>query len=228
MLYYFFSSSDASTYERDRKETSNAGYLDIMKEPRFVLFCCVQCLTTLVLYIPLDFLPSAMVKEHHMTDQMGGGIIAYYGISSMFGRLFAGIFTQYFKNTSILCTGICMIIICGSCIGMAYSIAYWQFMVLCSIYGFYTGAIFVLLPLALVDILSTELLNLSYGIIQFFNGMSVLVGPPAFGWIKMLSGTYELVFVISGIVYFVGGLVAFIVHLIHRNNIQKSSYLEAK
>ena len=192
-----------------------------MKESRFLLFCCVQCLTTLALYIPLDFLPIAMVKEQHISERMAGGVIAFYGISSMFGRLFAGIFTQYYKNTSILSTGLSMVIVSGSCVGMAYSFEYWQFMVLCSIYGFFTGAIFVLLPLALVDILSTELLNLSYGIIQFFNGISVLFGPPMFGWIKMLSGTYELVFAITGAIYLVGGIVAFTVLIMHKINMQK-------
>ena len=188
-----------------------------MKDPRFLLFCCVQCLTTLVLYIPLDFLPIAMVLEHNMTEQMAGSIIAFYGASSMFGRLLAGIFTQCFKNTSILFTALCMIIISCSCVGMSYSITYWQFMVCCSLYGFYTGAIFVLLPLSLVDMFSTELLTLSYGIIQFFNGISVLFGPPLFGWIKMLWGTYELVFIVTGAIYLVGGLVAFFVLMIHRN-----------
>ena len=218
---FCFDSSDATLYKRFRKQISDTRYFDIMKDPRFLLFCCVQCLTTLVLYIPLDFLPNAMVEEHGMTEQVAGGIIAFYGVSSMFGRLFAGIITQYYKNTAILLTGLCMIIISCSCVGLAYSVVYWQFIVCFTLYGIYTGAIFVLLPLALVDMFNTELLNLSYGIIQFFNGISVLFGPPMFGWIKMLWDTYELVFVVTGIIYLTGGFVAFIVLIIHRNMVKR-------
>ena len=182
----------------------------MLKDPRLTLFCFVQIMFTLAEYIPIDFLPDAMVKEHGISPINAGSIITMYGGATIAGRLISGVITNYFENSAVLYTLICMCVMGNCCIGMAVSTSYWQFMVCACIYGLFVGKMFVLLPISLVDMFGIESLKDSFGVIMFFSAVSTLLGAPMAGWLKVLCGTYDLAFIVASDCYCMGGIVTFL------------------
>ena len=182
--------------------------LDQLKDRRLAIFCLVNCLYTLGYYVPLDFLPDSMEKEHGISHIQAGKIIPFFGISSIIGRLAGGIIPNYLENSALLLTSVCMLLLGSSCVGMALSIWYWQFVVCVCVYGIFLGMFSALRSIALVDMFGVESLKGSYGIILFFNGISTVLGPPMAGWLKVLWGTYYYAFFITAGIFYVGGVIA--------------------
>ena len=151
-------------------------------DPRLAIFCVVEFMFTLAIYIPIDFLPQAMVEEHGISHTNAGYIIAFYGISSMVGPIISGIATKYLNKRAILVTSLCMCVSGCCCVGMAFSVVYWQFVVCCFIYGLSVSEFFVLLPISLIEMFGIESLKISYSIMTFCGGFATLLGPPMAGW----------------------------------------------
>ena len=173
---------------------------------RLPLFCVAHFLRTLAMYIPLDFLPDLMMKEHGIPHIEAGNVVPIYGIASIVGRLVSGVVAYRFKNRAVLLSSLCMVVQGASCVGMAYSNVYWQFAVCDGFYGFFHGYVTVLLPLSLVEMFGIASLKDSYAVIMFFCGISTRFGLPLVGWIEVEWGSYSLAFLITGAIYFVGGL----------------------
>ena len=181
-----------------------------LKDSRLTLFCLVNSLYTLGYYIPLDFLPDAMLKEHGISKLRSGNIISFYGVASTIGRFSGALITNYIENSALLLIIVCMVSLGCACIGMAVSTYYWHFVVCIFVYGIFLGMFSVLRPLLLIDMFGMESLNESYGIIMLCNGISTLLGPPMAGWLKLLWGEYYYDFLITGGIFNVGGVLALI------------------
>ena len=182
--------------------------LEQLKDRRLHIFCLVNCLYTLGYYVPLDFLPDSMVKEHGISPIQAGSIVSFYGISSIIGRFSGGMIANYMQDIAISLTSVCMIFLGTSCVGMALSNLYWQFVICVCIYGIFLGMFSSLRPISLVDMFGVESLKASYGIIMFFNGISTLLGAPMAGWLKVLWGTYYYAFFITAGIFYSGGVLA--------------------
>ena len=182
--------------------------LQLLKDFRMILYCILNFVYSLGLYIPIDFLPDAMVKEHGITHLHAGNIITFFGMFGIIGRLLGGVITNYKKNSALLLNCVCILAICISCIGMAFSVYYWQFVVCISIYGIFVGMVPTLAPILLVDMFEVKCLKDSYGILMFVNGISTLLGAPLAGWLKEIWGNYVYVFLITAGIFGVGGILA--------------------
>ena len=193
-------------------------------EPRLIIFCLAIGMRDLAMYIPLDFLPDAMVREHDISHNMAGNIIAFYGFSSIMGRLISGIATNYLKNSAVLLTSISLLLLGGCCVGMAFSNLYWQFVLCAFLYGLFLGSTNMLLPISLIDMFGLESLKVSYGITMFFCASTTVFGPPMVGWFKVLWGTYYFTFIITAGLYFVGGILAFIALFVPNRNVNTTEY----
>ena len=161
-------------------------------------------------YIPLDFLPDAMVKEHEIFPTKAGSVISLIGIASIAGPLLSGLTTNYLKNTVAFFFSLCMMLTGICCVGMAFSTLYWHFVICIFFYGLFLREIIVLIPLLLVDMFGTDSLKFSYGVTMFCSGIATLIGPPIIGWLKTLGYSYDSVFIIAGGIFVIGGFFALI------------------
>ena len=144
------------------------------------------------------------------------------------GRFGSVVLAHSFKNRAVLFTFLGMVVLGGCCIGMAYSYVYWHFVVCCGSYGLFSGSIPVLLPLSLVEMFGIASLKDSYAVIMFFCGISTRFGLPLVGWIEVEWGSYSLAFLITGAIYFVGGLhcVYCLLHVYIKEKLFKSENVE--
>ena len=182
------------------------------------MFCIITCLYTLGQYVPVDFLPDFMVKEHGISPLQAGNIITFYGVSSIVGRLIGGLLTSYMEKGALLLVTACMLLLGGSCFGMALSTYYWQFVICICIYGVFLGMFSVLRTISLVDMFGVDSLKDSYGMIMFCSGVSTLLGPPMAGWLKVCWGTYYYAFFVTAGIFIAGGIVSLILVLENRKD----------
>ena len=195
-------------------------------DPRLIIFSLALGLLGIAVYVPITFLPDAMVKEHGISHIKAGNIVAFYGISSIVGPIICGVAANYLKNSAVLLISLLMFVLGWCCVGMAYSVLYWQFVVCSCIYGICTRGILGLLPISLIDMFGIESLKVSYSVIMICCTISSLVGPPMAGRLKMLWGNYDIAFIITSGLYFLGSIFTFIIMWIHkRNNI--STYTDS-
>ena len=180
-------------------------------DPRMIIFSLAYCTFTLTKYIVADFLPDAMVKEHEIPHIKAGNIVVFYGISHIVGAILSGVTSNYLKNSAVLLISLCMVILGFCCVGMAYSVLYWQFVLCCFIYGLFQHCVVVLLPISLIDMFGIESLKSSYSMIMFCSAIATLFGPPIAGTLKVLWGSYDFAFNITGGFYFLGAILTFIV-----------------
>ena len=192
--------------------------IDQFNDRRLAIFCLVNCLYILACYIPLDFLPDSMVKEHGISHINAGNIVPIYGMASFVGRLIGGIIPTYMENSALLLTSLCMILLGTSCLGMAFSILYWHFVVCACIYGIFRGMFHVLVPISLVDMFGVESLKDSYGIIMFCSGISTLLGPPMVGWLKVIWATYDYAFIITAGIFYLGATIDLFLLWVHKRD----------
>ena len=179
-----------------------------LKDPRLIIFCLVNSFYTLGYYVPLDFLPDAMTKEHAISQLRAGNVISFYGVASTIGRLTGAVITNYMKKSALLLIVVCMLSLGCACFGMAFSSYYWHFVIVIFVYGIFLGMFSILRPISLIDMFGMEYLKESYGIIMLCNGISTLLGPPMAGWVKVLSGYYYYDFLITSGIFSVGGVLA--------------------
>lgn len=212
----FCSSETNRIHSKVVNSFTNMLSLEQLKDIRLLIFCSVTCLYTLGYFVPIDFLPDCMAKEHGISHLQAGNIIPIYGISSICGRLIGGILTSCMEKSAILLVSICMLLLGVACSGMALSTYYWQFAVCVSMYGIFLGMFGVLRTISLVEMFGVDSLKECYGVIMLFSGVSTLFGPPMAGWLKVYWGTYYYAFFVTAGIFATGGIVALILVLRNR------------
>lgn len=65
-------------------------------------------------------------------------------------------------------------------------------------YGLCLGCWYLLVPVLLADLFGTERISSSYGLIRMFQSVGAISVPPLAGYLKDLSGGYELCFYCMG------------------------------
>lgn len=61
----------------------------------------------------------------------------------------------------------------------------------------------------LVDLLGIDKLTTAFGMLLLFQGIATLVGPPAAGFLKDMTGSYEPGFLVAGIAIAISGVMLF-------------------
>ena len=171
------------------------------------------------MYVPIDFLPDWMVKEHGIPQLRAGYIISVYGVSSIIGRLLAGILTNYMERLALPLVAVSMILLGSSCYGMAVSADFWQFVIFICMYGVFLGMFGTLRTISLESVFGVDSLKENYAIIMFCGGVSTVFGAPFAGWLKVFFGSYYHAFVVTAGIYFFGGILALV--LVEKSNKDK-------
>lgn len=67
-----------------------------------------------------------------------------------------------------------------------------------AMYGLCLGAWYLLVPVLLADLFGTERISSSYGLIRMFQSVGAISVPPLAGFLKDLTGGYEICFYCMG------------------------------
>uniref|UniRef100_A0A1B0CJQ1 Major facilitator superfamily (MFS) profile domain-containing protein n=2 Tax=Lutzomyia longipalpis TaxID=7200 RepID=A0A1B0CJQ1_LUTLO len=213
--------SDFSEYETSPKRMRRNScvkwiekYLDVglLKEPVFILMCLSVTLMSTGSPYMLYYLPAYVLSAGY-TKTEAGYLVAVSAALDLLGRLGFGWLSdlQLFdrKKAYITCifgAGLAVLVI-----PMASS---W-YMLGCAAgaYGLCLGSWYLLMPVLLADIFGTDRISSSYGLVRMFQGVGAISVPPLAGFLRDLSGGYEICFFCMGACMMLGSLPLLIVSL---------------
>ncbi|XP_059611541.1 monocarboxylate transporter 13 [Phlebotomus argentipes] len=194
-------------------------YLDVslLKEPVFILMCLSVTLMSTGSPYMLYYLPAYVLSAGY-TKTEAGYLVAVSAALDLLGRLGFGWLSdlQIFdrKKAYITCifgAGLAVLII---------PLANSWYVLSCAAgaYGFCLGSWYLLMPVLLADIFGTDRISSSYGLVRMFQGVGAISIPPLAGFLRDLSGGYEICFFCMGACMMLGSLPILIVSLMESSS----------
>ncbi|KAJ8304559.1 hypothetical protein KUTeg_018142 [Tegillarca granosa] len=163
------------------KEKKKMFNLKILKNSTFTLFCCglgISCGNRV-----FHFLPS-MVRQKGINDLQTTSLLSISGVFETISRILSGIVfdTNGFKTRRMIIYNGLMYLLGIVTLTLPYLNDYITYAVICAVSGAVMGAIASQKTVIIIDILGPEHICDANGILTFFRGIGVLVGPPIAGW----------------------------------------------
>ncbi|XP_029052677.1 monocarboxylate transporter 12 [Osmia bicornis bicornis] len=197
-----------------------ARYIDLslLKNPQFIMMCfSVSLMSTGSPYM-LYYLP-AYVHAAGYTKSEAGYLVAISAALDLCGRLGLGWLSdlQLFDRRkgyigSVVGAGVAVL-----AIPMAHSF----YVLACSVgmYGLCLGCWFLLVPVLLADQYGTDKISSTYGLVRMFQSVGAISIPPLAGYLRDVTGSYNVCFLCMGTCMVMGGLPLLLVF----NEVTKSS-----
>lgn len=82
-------------------------------------------------------------------------------------------------------------------------------------YGLCLGCWYLLMPVLLADLFGTERISSSYGLVRLFQSVGAISVPPLAGFLRDLSGGYEICFYCMGTCMVLGSVPFMIASAVH-------------
>uniref|UniRef100_W8AK44 Monocarboxylate transporter 12 n=1 Tax=Ceratitis capitata TaxID=7213 RepID=W8AK44_CERCA len=182
-------------------------YLDIslLKDTTFILMCLSVTLMSVGCPYMLYYLPAHALSNGYNKSQ-AGYLVAVSAVLDLCGRLGLGWLSdlQLFdrKKTYIFCilgAGIAVLTIPSE--NTLYLVG-----LSAAVYGFCLGSWYVLMPVLLADIFGTDRISSSYGLVRMFQSIGAISVPPLAGFLRDLSGSYDICFYCMGACMVLGSI----------------------
>ncbi|CAF3440385.1 unnamed protein product [Rotaria sp. Silwood1] len=177
---------------------------------RFLLFCLSNFTLCLVMGVPYVIIPRYISETFGNSGYLASWTLSNVGIASALGQILLGylhdrkIFSAWLMYTIA-------VIISGASLIILALFRYILVVLICAfIYGLAISANYALQVLIVIDALSMDNMANAFGILQFCQGVSTLIGIPIQGLLRDLSHTYKLSFLTSGIIIMVSGMSMFL------------------
>eukprot|EP00746_Dinoflagellata_sp_MGD_P148694 gnl/MRDRNA2_/MRDRNA2_80868_c0_seq1.p1 gnl/MRDRNA2_/MRDRNA2_80868_c0~~gnl/MRDRNA2_/MRDRNA2_80868_c0_seq1.p1 ORF type:complete len:419 (-),score=66.94 gnl/MRDRNA2_/MRDRNA2_80868_c0_seq1:254-1510(-) len=169
--------------------------IPLLKDPLFRFF------TLALFFVPLGlFVPFAHLAAHAVQQGLGPEVysLAYqmFGITSIFGRLSAGVLAQKLPVITIWSAGMFAVSACN--IGFAFSTSGLVMVGIMFLYGLATGPMFALFMPILAELVGVQRVPMAMGLVMFINGAGSFVGPILAGALADVSGNYIISFCTAG------------------------------
>ncbi|CAF0909947.1 unnamed protein product [Rotaria sordida] len=177
---------------------------------RFLLFCLSNFTLCLVMGVPYVIIPTYISETYLDQGYLASWTLSNVGIASALGQILLGylhdrkIFSAWLMYTlAVIISGVSLIILA--------LFRYKLIVLICAfIYGLAISANYALQVLIVIDALSMDNMPNAFGILQFCQGVSTLIGIPLQGLLRDLSHTYKLSFLTSGFIIILSGISMFL------------------
>ncbi|XP_071115558.1 monocarboxylate transporter 12-like [Haliotis cracherodii] len=203
--------------------------LSLLKNPPFLMFCISIALFTLSFKSAFTFLP-ALAKSQGCTEREAALLMSISGVLDTIGRILTG-FVLDFKSIRqfrpYIYNGVMFVIATLSFVCPSLD-SFWQFCVLCGLYGALSGAYVSQKSVIIVDILGVDKLSSSFGLMICFQGLGTLIGPPVSGVFRDVFGDYTLAFYFGGAMIILAGIIMIFSNMLLAVQRRKQAEVEAK
>ncbi|XP_011499502.1 PREDICTED: monocarboxylate transporter 13 [Ceratosolen solmsi marchali] len=179
--------------------------LGLLREPRFIMMCLSVTLMSTGSPYMLYYLP-AYVHARGYTKPEAGYLVAISATFDLCGRLGLGWLSdlQLFDRRkgyigSIVGAGVAVLVI---------PLAHSFYVLACSVgmYGLCLGCWFLLVPVLLADQYGTDKISSSYGLVRMFQSIGAVSIPPLAGFMRDVTGSYNICFLFMGTCMVLGSL----------------------
>ncbi|XP_026132982.1 monocarboxylate transporter 9-like [Carassius auratus] len=209
-----------------KKQKKYSEYLhstaELLQNRVFLATCVSLFAYCLGAYTPLLFLEDLAQSEGLISGISTIPLVSIMSIAAGVGKLLLGVMMDVRWMNSIflyvftlLGTGVVLLII-------PITKNYAGLRVISALLGFFSGN-WSVIPYVTTKVVGMDRLTEAYGILMFFGGFSIMLGPPVAGWIYDWMNSYDLAFYFSGSFVLLGGAGLFLAAVCCRNNNQEET-----
>ncbi|XP_062568096.1 monocarboxylate transporter 12-like isoform X2 [Saccostrea cucullata] len=213
------SSRDVKTKDRENEYGSCKEVLcrkfcacdsNIMKDLTFLSISMAFCLSALSYSAYFYTFPSFLESEH-IGKATTVFIFSLTGACEIFARVAMGWFTDLKIISPSHVYGLCM---CISGISafvvplVRHKVLYYAYAV---VIGIFPGSFYALMSIILLETVSLKNLPSAFAVVTIFIAVFSLLGLPCLGWVEDLTGSWDNVFYITGVLQLLAAIIAFFV-----------------
>ncbi|OWF52603.1 Monocarboxylate transporter 14 [Mizuhopecten yessoensis] len=200
-----FSFSSRKSESKPKRQIMN---FSLLKDIRFSCFCAAILLFTIAFQSAFVFIPP-YAKSKGMSDLQSSYAIAIAGFFDGVGRILSGIVCDLkkVKKYRVYIYNVVMFFIGAVSFIVPYIDTFEELCVVCAFYGLTVGTYISQKSVVIVDILGVKNLVNSFGILIFFQGIGMFLGPPIAGIMKDINGHFNDGFYLGGACMIFGGLI---------------------
>ncbi|XP_077469288.1 monocarboxylate transporter 9-like [Stigmatopora argus] len=179
---------------------------EILQDQVMVAFCIGVFLFSLGAYPPV-LLIEDVAQSQGLVEEVGlVPLVSIGAIAGCVGKLVLGILVDLRWIQSIYLYAFTMF--AGGLVLLLIPItkSYVGLQILCAILGFFSGN-WSITSYVTTKIVGLERLTQAHGIVMFFGGFGIMLGPPVVGWFFDWTQSYNLAFYFSGTCVLLGALV---------------------
>ncbi|XP_016392306.1 monocarboxylate transporter 9b [Sinocyclocheilus rhinocerous] len=206
-----------------KKQKEYSEYLhstaELLQNRVFLATCVSLFAYCLGAYTPLLFLEDLAQSEGLISGISTIPLVSIMSIAAGVGKMLLGVTMDIRWMNSIflyvftlLGTGVALLII-------PVTRNYAGLQVISALLGFFSGN-WSVIPYMTTKVVGMDRLTEAYGILMFFGGFSIMLGPPVAGWIYDWLHCYDLAFYFSGSFVLLGGAGLFLAALCCQNKNQ--------
>uniref|UniRef100_UPI0035900E59 monocarboxylate transporter 12-B-like n=1 Tax=Myxine glutinosa TaxID=7769 RepID=UPI0035900E59 len=201
----FSSHQDGCDVEKSEARLTGASPYQQLLRVEFLSFSFVTALVGYGAITPLVYIvPYSQFKG--FSDQKASFLLSVIGIMDIVGTVTSGwlIDRKCLRAHQTHCYASTIFIYALVTLLLPTLNTYSQLMTCMVIYGYFDGAISVLIPLVVSTLIDSKHAPTALSIVYSSLGIPYLVGPPISGWLVDLTSGYTLPFVLSGLIKLLG------------------------
>ncbi|WKY16142.1 hypothetical protein Q1695_001099 [Nippostrongylus brasiliensis] len=203
-------------------------YRLLLSESSFVLFLISVTSLYFVLDVPYVFFYDFAIDKLKTEESSAAWLTSIIGVANLFSTWICGVFSDAYCVKTRLFTvygiAMCGLSLCMWLVTIVSSTL--EMALICACFGFFISSNYVLQSVMLTTMWE-DMRNFqtSYALTSFCEGIATLFGPPVIGYIRDNTGSYKLVFVVSGFLCLTSAILSFTVQVIINRRNKKTRHL---
>ncbi|KAF7662242.1 hypothetical protein LDENG_00241320 [Lucifuga dentata] len=185
---------------------------EILQDQAMVAFCIGIFMFSLGSYPPVLFMEDVAQSEGLIEEVTLIPLVSIWAITSCVGKLVLGILVDIRWINSIYLYTFTMFAGGASLLLIPVTKNYVGLQILTALLGFFSGN-WSLTSYITTNIVGIDRLTQAHGILMFFGGCGIMLGPPVVGWFFDWTQSYDLAFYFSGSCVVLGAFVLFLLTL---------------
>lgn len=169
---------------------------ELLSNPVFILYILSNIFLLAGYYIPFVFLVNTAMSSG-IDETKATILVSAVGLSNMFGRLFFGVLDSKKLMDSLLLNNISLVVSALSIISFPLCSHFYEYMVASVLFGFSQACVVCLTTTLLVRFFTLDKLTNSFGILQLFRGVAIMLGIPCSGYIYRRTQSYMYTYWVS-------------------------------
>ncbi|XP_029306305.1 monocarboxylate transporter 9-like [Cottoperca gobio] len=200
----------------NKKQQAYSKYMhsmyEILQNQAMVAFCIAIFLFSLGAFPPVLFIEDVAQSQGLIEEVSVIPLVSIGAIATCVGKLALGMLVDlrwingiYLYTFTMFAGGVALLLI-------PVTKTYLGLQILCVVLGFFSGN-WSLTSYITTKIVGLDRLTQAHGILMFFGGFGIMLGPPVVGWFFDWTQSYDLAFYFSGGCVELGAVILFVLNL---------------
>ncbi|KAL9978474.1 hypothetical protein ACROYT_G015994 [Oculina patagonica] len=210
LIYYLVPApmdfSDPDDYQEETKRFD----FSLFKNKAYIVWIAVVGLVLFGFYIPYVHLVRHG-QDLGIQKQDSAVLVGYMAMSQTVGKIVFGRIADHPRVNRVYLYQMCLLVCSVLTTLLPLFTTYKALLSYCIVFGFHEGCFVVLIAVLTGDIAGRKMMATAYGVMYFFTGIPMMLGPPVAGWMYAITKNYEPAFYMAGAFTTVGVCLLFLI-----------------